>query len=47
MRSYMSFGGHLNALPVGTICCRFETQGDQTNLYLMTMGVLAVSPRID
>ncbi|KAF9051122.1 N-acetyltransferase NAT13 [Hymenopellis radicata] len=32
---------YYNDVPVGTICCRFETQGDQTNLYLMTMGVLA------
>ncbi|KAI5123674.1 hypothetical protein M0805_001703 [Coniferiporia weirii] len=32
---------YLNDVPVGTICCRLEKQGDETKLYLMTMGVLA------
>lgn len=27
---------------VGTVCCRLETKDDQTNMYLMTMGILAV-----
>jgi N-alpha-acetyltransferase 50 len=30
---------------VGTICCRLEKKDDQNVLYLMTMGVLAVSLR--
>lgn len=29
-------------IPVGTICCRFEQEGDAHHLYLLTMGVLAV-----
>ncbi|KAK0195379.1 acyl-CoA N-acyltransferase [Armillaria mellea] len=32
---------YYNDVPVGTICCRLETKGDQTLLYLMTMGILA------
>ncbi|EDR11528.1 uncharacterized protein LACBIDRAFT_290968 [Laccaria bicolor S238N-H82] len=32
---------YYNDIPVGTICCRLETNGDETRLYLMTMGVLA------
>lgn len=28
---------------VGIICCRIENEDDQTSLYIMTMGVLAVS----
>ncbi|CAL1707617.1 unnamed protein product [Somion occarium] len=32
---------YFNDVPVGTICCRFETAGETTKLYLMTMGVLA------
>ncbi|KAG7446313.1 N-acetyltransferase NAT13 [Guyanagaster necrorhizus] len=32
---------YYNDVPVGTICCRLETKGDQTHLYLMTMGILA------
>jgi hypothetical protein len=28
---------------VGSICCRLENKDDKTKLYLMTMGVLAVS----
>ncbi|KAI0081244.1 N-acetyltransferase NAT13 [Panus rudis PR-1116 ss-1] len=32
---------YYNDVPVGTICCRFETTGETTKLYLMTMGVLA------
>ncbi|TFK44412.1 acyl-CoA N-acyltransferase [Crucibulum laeve] len=32
---------YYNDVPVGTICCRLENKGDQTKLYLMTMGVLA------
>lgn len=34
---------YFNDVPVGTICCRLETKDGQTKLYLMTMGVLAVS----
>ncbi|KAJ4001618.1 N-acetyltransferase NAT13 [Lentinula boryana] len=33
---------YYNDIPVGTICCRIETKGDEFHLYLMTMGVLAV-----
>ncbi|KAJ3989857.1 N-acetyltransferase NAT13 [Lentinula detonsa] len=32
---------YYNDIPVGTICCRIETKGDEFHLYLMTMGVLA------
>ncbi|EIN11843.1 N-acetyltransferase NAT13 [Punctularia strigosozonata HHB-11173 SS5] len=32
---------YYNDIPVGTICCRFEKRDDKTDLYLMTMGVLA------
>ncbi|KZP34724.1 acyl-CoA N-acyltransferase [Athelia psychrophila] len=32
---------YYNDVPVGTICCKMETKDEQTNLYLMTMGVLA------
>ncbi|KAF7981880.1 hypothetical protein HWV62_31451 [Athelia sp. TMB] len=32
---------YYNDVPVGTICCKIETKDEQTNLYLMTMGVLA------
>ncbi|KAI0785620.1 acyl-CoA N-acyltransferase [Abortiporus biennis] len=32
---------YYNDVPVGTICCRLETIGEETKLYLMTMGVLA------
>lgn len=28
---------------VGTVCCRFEDKDGQRVLYLMTMGILAVS----
>ncbi|KAH7929891.1 acyl-CoA N-acyltransferase [Leucogyrophana mollusca] len=35
---------YYNDVPVGNICCRLETNDDgQTKLYLMTMGILAVS----
>jgi hypothetical protein len=34
---------YFNDVPVGTICCRLEAKDGQTKLYLMTMGVLAVS----
>lgn len=34
---------YYNDVPVGTICCKMETKDAQTCLYLMTMGVLAVS----
>ena len=34
---------YYNDIPVGTICCRLETVDGKTRLYLMTMGVLAVS----
>lgn len=37
---------YYNDVPVGTICCKMETKDEQTNLYLMTMGVLAVSLRL-
>ena len=33
---------YYNDVPVGTLCCRLETVGEQTKLYIMTMGVLAV-----
>ncbi len=47
----LSFGLSVNGgaeadYTVGTICCRLETKGDQTLLYLMTMGILAVSQYI-
>ncbi|KAJ4476961.1 N-acetyltransferase NAT13 [Lentinula edodes] len=32
---------YYNDIPVGTICCRIETKDNETQLYLMTMGVLA------
>ncbi|TRM69445.1 acyl-CoA N-acyltransferase [Schizophyllum amplum] len=32
---------YYNDVPVGTVCCRIETEGDDTSLYIMTMGVLA------
>jgi len=32
---------YYNDIPVGTVCCRLETEGDTTKLYLMTMGILA------
>ncbi|KAF8894066.1 acyl-CoA N-acyltransferase [Infundibulicybe gibba] len=32
---------YYNDVPVGTISCRLESTNNQTNLYLMTMGVLA------
>lgn len=34
---------YYNDIPVGTFCCRLEVDGDQAKLYVMTMGVLAVS----
>jgi|ERR1700722_14593556 len=34
---------YYNDIPVGTICCRLENKDDQSHLYLMTMGILAVS----
>ena len=34
---------YFNDVPVGTICCRLETKGGSNQLYLMTMGILAVS----
>lgn len=37
---------YYNDIPVGTFCCRLETNGDQAKLYVMTMGVLAVSGRL-
>lgn len=36
---------YFNDVPVGTICCRLETKDGVTKLYLMTMGVLAVSDK--
>ncbi|KAA1476094.1 acyl-CoA N-acyltransferase [Dentipellis sp. KUC8613] len=32
---------YYNDVPVGTICCRLEVKDGQTELYLMTMGILA------
>ncbi|PFH53796.1 hypothetical protein AMATHDRAFT_136752 [Amanita thiersii Skay4041] len=32
---------YYNDIPVGTVCCRLEIKDDQTNMYLMTMGILA------
>ncbi|KAI0062902.1 N-acetyltransferase NAT13 [Artomyces pyxidatus] len=32
---------YFNDVPVGTICCRLETKEGVTQLYLLTMGVLA------
>jgi len=32
---------YYNDIPVGTVCCRLETNDDQTDMYLMTMGILA------
>lgn len=32
---------YYNDVPVGTFCCRLETEGEVTKLYIMTMGVLA------
>lgn len=37
---------YYNDVPVGTICCRFETRDEATELYLMTMGVLAVRLKV-
>lgn len=34
---------HICRLKVGTICCRLENEDNEIKLYLMTMGVLAVS----
>lgn len=34
---------YYNDVPVGTVCCRLETKDDKVKLYLMTMGILAVS----
>ena len=33
----------ISTYKVGTISCRFENKDDQKVLYLMTMGILAVS----
>ena len=33
---------YINDVPVGTVCCRLEELDNDTRLYLMTMGVLAV-----
>ncbi|CCM01480.1 uncharacterized protein FIBRA_03534 [Fibroporia radiculosa] len=32
---------YYNDIPVGTICCRVETENGKTRLYIMTMGILA------
>ncbi|KAH9931107.1 acyl-CoA N-acyltransferase [Epithele typhae] len=32
---------YYNDIPIGTMCCRMETQGEETKLYLMTLAVLA------
>ncbi|KII92896.1 hypothetical protein PLICRDRAFT_102424 [Plicaturopsis crispa FD-325 SS-3] len=32
---------YYNDIPVGTLCCRLETNGADNRLYLMTMGILA------
>ncbi|EIM79178.1 N-acetyltransferase NAT13 [Stereum hirsutum FP-91666 SS1] len=41
--SSCSFGStvYYNDIPVGTVCCRFETKDGEAQIYLMTMGVLA------
>ncbi len=49
-RSYPKSYSHkvyYNDVPVGTFCCRIETSGGQMKLYVMTMGVLAVSNALD
>ena len=37
---------YLNDIPVGTICCRLDSKDGQAKLYLMTMGILSVSPSL-
>ncbi|KAL1752712.1 acyl-CoA N-acyltransferase [Schizophyllum commune] len=32
---------YYNDVPVGTICCRIEPEGNEAKLYIMTMGILA------
>ncbi|KAM6502005.1 Acyl-CoA N-acyltransferase [Amanita muscaria] len=32
---------YYNDVPVGTICCRLDTTDDRSDMYLMTMGILA------
>jgi ribosomal protein S18 acetylase RimI-like enzyme len=32
---------YYNDIPVGTICCRLESKGSASHLYLLTMGILA------
>lgn len=34
---------YYNDIPIGTMCCRLEVKDDGARLYLMTLGVLAVS----
>lgn len=37
-----TFVVYYNDIPVGTICCRLESKDSANQLYLLTMGILAV-----
>jgi len=32
---------YYNDVPIGTFCCKLETENGRTSIYLMTMGILA------